>query len=89
MTGLGTTGSGIREGDLQNMKRLSNDQITIELSRNGDSVIACLFEHPEGCRHYDKYQLSDLPNDLISLDDLERFGINLITEKPGSCLPTL
>lgn len=60
------------------MKRIPSDQITIELSQDDNSVIASLFEYPEGYRYYNKYPISELPNNLISLDDLKRFGINLV-----------
>ncbi len=59
------------------MERLPKDQIDIKLTSDGLHVIASLYEN-EGYRHYEKYPLSDLPNELISLDDLKRFGINNI-----------
>jgi len=59
------------------MKLLPKEEIKIEPSNDGVHIIASLYEH-EGYRHWDKYFSSDLPNDLISLHDLERFGINII-----------
>ena len=56
------------------MKLLPKDQIKIEPSYDGIHVIASLYEH-EGYRHWIKYHLTDLPNGLISLNDMKRFGI--------------
>jgi len=56
------------------MNKLPKDQITLELMADGIHVMASLFKD-KGYRHYEKYKLSDLPNDLISPDDLKRFGI--------------
>ena len=46
-----------------------------------DSVIVGAHEH-EGCLWHTKFLLSDLPNDLVSLDDLERIGISLVERSP-------
>jgi len=62
------------------MKMLSNDQIKIQPSYDGIHIIASLYEHPKGYRYWEKYRISDLPNDLISLNDLKRFGIDTIDE---------
>lgn len=59
------------------MKKLAKTDITLKLMEDGKRVIASLFEN-EGYRHYDLFNVSDLPNDLISLDDLKRFGIDII-----------
>jgi len=59
------------------MKLLPKDQLKIDQSPDGIHVIASLYEHPEGYRYWEKYRLSDLPNKLISLDDLKRFRINI------------
>lgn len=40
--------------------------------------------HSNGCVWFDKYMLRDLPNDLVGLDDLERFGIDLDDAKGGA-----
>ena len=39
------------------------------------AVITALFEYPKGCVHWDRFELSDLPNNLISFNDMERFGV--------------
>jgi hypothetical protein len=31
-----------------------------------------------GYRNWEKYKSSDLPNNLISIDDLKRFGIDIV-----------
>ena len=62
------------------MKLLSKEDIAIEAAPDGVHVYVSLYEHPEGVRWWDLYHLSGLPNDLISRDDLERFGINLIDQ---------
>jgi hypothetical protein len=49
----------------------------IETLRNGGYVAAGLWEYPENHVFWEKIPLSGLPNDLISLDDLVRFGIAL------------
>jgi len=56
------------------LKPLPKDQITLSLEEEGTCVYASLYTN-QGYRHYEKYPLSDLPNDLISLEDLERFGV--------------
>jgi hypothetical protein len=66
------------------MKLLPKEEIKIEPSRDGVHIIASLYEHPDGYRWWDKYKTSDLPNDLISLHDLERFGINIINMETRS-----
>lgn len=65
------------EGD---MKKLPGDQVLIEQS--GDNVVASLFED-RGYRHWEKYPLSELPNELISRDDLKRFGIDIVNSEAG------
>jgi hypothetical protein len=59
-------------------QRLPNKLIDIQLLNDGETVAASLFEYPISCRWWDKFKLSELPNDLISPEDLIRFGINLI-----------
>jgi len=63
------------------MNRLTANQIDIKECNDGLHVIASIYEN-EGFRHYEKYPISDLPNNLISLNDLKRFGINVINMKP-------
>jgi hypothetical protein len=62
------------------MRRLPKNKIEIYLSADGKYVIASMFED-NGYRHYEKYRLSDLPNDLISFNDLKSIGINIIDRK--------
>lgn len=50
----------------------------IKLTEDKQFVLAALHEYPEGCLYWTKYKLTDLPNNSISRDDLERFGINCI-----------
>jgi hypothetical protein len=59
------------------VKKLSKDQIELTLTRDGRRVVASLYEEM-GYRHWQIISLSDLPNDLISLDDLKRFGIDVV-----------
>jgi len=61
------------------MKRFPKENISIKLMDDGVHVLASLYTH-QGARWWDKYHLSDLPNDFISLDDLKRFGINPINK---------
>lgn len=44
----------------------------------GGRVVAGIYEDPAGYVRYAMIDLSDLPNDLIGLDDLKRFGIEPI-----------
>jgi hypothetical protein len=62
--------------------RLPRDLITIQPLGDGVRVIASLF-HRRGYRHYEIYPLSDLPNDLITHDDLKRFGI-VVSDKEST-----
>jgi hypothetical protein len=57
------------------MELLPKEDIRVKLMGDGIHVLASLYKH-QGARWWDKYHLSDLPNDFISLDDLKRFGIN-------------
>lgn len=61
--------------------RLSKDQITIGPCSDGKHVVASLFEEG-GYRVYQKISLAVLPNDLVDLHDLERFGIDTSHMKP-------
>lgn len=58
------------------MKLLPKNQWTLEV-KDGQ-LIAGIFESPPGVRWYEAYNLADLPNDFLSNDDLESFGINLV-----------
>ena len=55
------------------VKRLPKSEITVE-QMDPDTLIVGAHEHM-GCRFFMKVALVDLPNDLIGIDDLERFGI--------------
>lgn len=57
------------------MRQLPKDEITIE--RSGAHVIVGAHEN-NGIRHFTKYRLSDLPNDLVSVEDLKGLGIDLV-----------
>jgi hypothetical protein len=59
-------------------RRLPSELIDIQLLDDGETIAASLFEYPAGCRWWDTFQLKDLPDDLISAEDLIRFRINLI-----------
>jgi len=71
------------------MKLLPKELIRIEPSYDGVHIIASLYEHPVGYCWWDKYTISDLPNDLISLDDLKCFGINTINMEACGSKKTL
>ena len=60
------------------MKLLPKEQWEIQLTKDGKAVVASIYEHPEGVRYCVKYEFSDLPNDYIRIEDLERFGIYLV-----------
>ena len=60
------------------MRQLPKSQITIR--RLGDDVIVGAHEN-HGYRHYTKFRLADLPNDLATGDDLERFGIDVVDRR--------
>lgn len=64
------------------LRRLAPEDILIRPCGDGEYIFASYFEE-NGWRHWDKYRLSELPNDLISLDDLKRFGINVINSETG------
>ena len=57
------------------MTILSKDEIDIKPTRDGVHIIAAVLAHGDDL-WYEKYHISDLPNSFISLDDLERFGID-------------
>ena len=59
------------------MRKLPKSEWTMELSTNRQYLIVGSHENL-GFRHYHRVPLSDLPNDEVSLDDLKRFGIDLI-----------
>ena len=62
-------------GQEAKLKLLPKEQYKIQLTKDGKHIAASIYEHPEGVRYWFKYDFSDLPNDFISIEDLERFGI--------------
>jgi hypothetical protein len=56
------------------MKMLKKDEIDIKPDPDGEHIYVALFAN-HGYLHYEKFHLSDFPNDFISSSDLERFGI--------------
>jgi hypothetical protein len=57
------------------VRLLPKDRWTLAMSDDGRRVCAGIYEYPPGYRYSVMIALADLPSDLISLDDLERFGI--------------
>ena len=62
---------------------LPKERITLKLSEDKTCVIAGIYEYA-GYMDYEKYRFSDLPNDLVSIDDLKRFGINIVHRETGA-----
>ena len=60
------------------MKLLPKDRWNLALSDDGRRVCAGIYEYPPGYRYSVMIDLSDLPSNLISCDDLERFGVNVV-----------
>lgn len=60
------------------IRLLPKGQWSLTLAEDGQSVCAGIYEHPAGYRHSVMLNLSDLPSDLVSLDDLHRFGIDVV-----------
>ena len=58
------------------MRKLPKAEFTFHQEEQ-NSIIVGAHEH-NGYRWYTRLALSDLPNDLVSLNDLKRLGINLI-----------
>ena len=63
------------------MERLPKEEWMIEMSRDGKHIMASLYTHPDNVRYWFSYNLSDLPNNDISREDLERFGIGNFINK--------
>lgn len=57
------------------MKLLPKDRWNLALSDDRRRVCAGIYEYPPGYRYSVMVALADLPNELISLDDLERCGV--------------
>jgi hypothetical protein len=56
------------------LKMLRKGEIDIRPDPDGQHVYLALFQRDEYL-HYEKFLLSDFPNDFISSEDLKRFGI--------------
>lgn len=56
------------------MRRLPENQVMVR-KIDDDHVAVSAYEH-QGYRHWTKFALADLPNDLVRLEDLERAGIH-------------
>ncbi len=69
------------------MKLLPRELWDIKMTPIKLHIIAGIYEHPPGCMYYHRYCLSDFPNNLISFDDLKRFGINLVDLIPCASHP--
>lgn len=63
------------------MQILPRSERIIHQSSRSDSIIVGAHEH-NGYIWWTKILLSDLPNDLVSLGDLKRVGINLVDMRP-------
>lgn len=58
------------------MNLLPKEMIIIHPTKNReDTHVSALLYHIDGRCYWSIYNLSDLPNDLISLDDIERFNL--------------
>jgi hypothetical protein len=60
------------------MRRLPREQWKIR--REGEVVLLAADERA-GAYWWTRYELSDLPNDLLDLDDLARIGIEVIDDR--------
>ena len=58
------------------LRMLQKEDIDIRLDPDGKHVYVALFANGEYL-HYEKFALSDFPNDFIGADDLKRFGIDV------------
>lgn len=58
------------------MKLLPANERTLH-QEHPNFVIVGAHEHPENTVCYTRFALSDLPNNLVSLDDLERIGVSV------------
>ncbi len=64
-------------------KKLPKESVVMQRKLCGDGLhfVAAFYEYPEGYAHPEKYLLSDFPNNLASVDDFKRFGIDILAEK--------
>lgn len=58
------------------MRRLPDSEKTVH--RCGDLAIVGAHVNEQGYVHYNKFRVSDLPNDLVSRDDLERVLVDVV-----------
>ena len=68
-------GSGRTSADARFIRRLLPKEWWIIERLDERRVAAGIWEYPEDYVSWDVIALSDLPNDLIGAEDLERFGI--------------
>ena len=61
------------------MLLLPKNQIQIVINSLNDKEILAALHNNEGYLYWTKFQVSNLPNEFVSLSDLERFGINLVS----------
>jgi hypothetical protein len=59
------------------LKMLRKKEIDIRADPDGKHVQVAMFSN-DGFLHYNKFQLSDFPNDFIGSDDFKRFGIDIV-----------
>jgi hypothetical protein len=69
--------------------RLPKSEIELQPLPDGRVILASLYAQEMEGDHWKYCQcipLANLPNDLISLDDLKRFGIDVVNRQPaGGC----
>ncbi|WP_288935083.1 hypothetical protein [uncultured Sphingomonas sp.] len=53
--------------------RVPADQVLVEAY--SETHLACAFYTRDGTRYWQKVALADLPNDFLSIEDLERHGV--------------
>lgn len=57
--------------------KLRKQDIRIKLSKTSKKIHAAFYTN-HGCLDWEVFEFSDLPNDRINIDDLKRFGINIV-----------
>jgi hypothetical protein len=70
------------------LRIIPKEQIQIQLCADKKHIIAAFFadETKDGCYlHYEKYLLSDFPNNFASVEDFKRFGIDIINLNAVRC----
>ena len=66
------------------MIKLPKTQIEIETTGDQLSIIAACHVN-NGYLHWTKIDKSDLPNDLIGMDDLKRAGVDIVDGRAVRC----